>query len=56
MPVTVRKNKRGGYTVKTPGGTKAKNTSKVKAKKQKRLLQALDHGFQPTKSRSKGRE
>ena len=47
MPVTVRKVK-GGYRVSTPGGTKAKATTKAKAEAQKRLLNATEHGWKPT--------
>ena len=31
MPAKERKNKKGGYTVTTPGGVKSKNTTKTKA-------------------------
>jgi len=50
MPVKVRKvgNK---YKVTTPGGTKAKGTTKKKAEAQKRLLNAIDHGFRPRKKK-----
>jgi len=47
MPVKVRKA-RGGYSVKTPGGVKAKKTTKKKAIAQKRLLNAVEHGWRPT--------
>jgi hypothetical protein len=43
MPVTVKKTKKGCYSVKTPHGTKAKCTSKHKAKAQERLLNAIEH-------------
>jgi hypothetical protein len=33
MPVKIRKRKKGGYTVRTPGGVKAKKTTKTKAKR-----------------------
>lgn len=46
MPVTVTKV--DGYRVSTPGGVKAKNTTKKKAKAQKRLLHAVEHGWKPT--------
>ena len=46
MPATITKV--NGYRVSTPGGVKAKNTTKAKAKKQKRLLNAIDHGWKPT--------
>ena len=50
MPVKVRKVK-GGYQVRTPGGVKAKRTTKKKAAKQKRLLNAVEHGWRPTRRR-----
>ena len=50
MPVKVRKVK-GGYRVRTPGGVKAKHTTKAKAKKQARLLRAVEHGWKPTRRR-----
>jgi len=52
MPVKITKtgNK---YKVSTPGGTKAKGTTKKKAEAQKRLLNAVKHGFKPTKRKSK---
>jgi len=46
MPVKVAKVK-GGYKVSTPSGTKAKKTTKAKAEKQKRLLNATEHGWKP---------
>jgi deoxyribose-phosphate aldolase len=48
MPAKVTMNAKGGYTVKTPNGVHAKNTTKQKAEAQKRLLNAIDHGFKPT--------
>ena len=47
MPVKVKKVK-GGYRVSTPHGVKAKHTTKKKAKKQERLLNAVEHGWKPT--------
>ena len=49
MPVTLRRLDDGSYSVRTPGGVKAKHTTKQKAEKLRRLLNALDHGFVPTK-------
>ena len=46
MPVRIRKV--NGFQVKTPGGIKAKNTTKKKAESQKRLLNAVEHGWKPT--------
>lgn len=43
MPVTTKKV--NGFRVSTPGGVKAKSTTKKKAKAQKSLLKAIDHGF-----------
>jgi hypothetical protein len=54
MPVKIRKVK-GGYRVSTPGGVKAKKTTKKKAKAQKRLLNAIEHGWKPTQ-RTKARK
>jgi ribosomal protein S18 len=49
MPVKTRKLKSGKYRVSTPGGIKAKGTTKKKAKAQKRLLRAIKHNpkFKP---------
>lgn len=49
MPAQISKNSRGGYTVKTPNGVKAKNTTRANAQKQQRLLNAVDHGWKPSK-------
>ena len=52
MPVKTRKVK-GGYQVRTPGGVKAKKTTKKKAEAQKRLLNAVEHGWEPTGRKGK---
>jgi hypothetical protein len=46
MPVKLRKV--DGVRVSTPGGVKAKSTTKAKAEAQARLLRAVEHGFKPT--------
>jgi len=46
MPVRIKKV--DGYRVSTPGGVKAKHTTKAKAKKQERLLNAVEHRWKPT--------
>jgi len=43
MPVKIRKLKSGKVRVSTPGGVKAKATTPAKARRQKRLLNALEH-------------
>lgn len=48
MPYDISRSD-GGYKVTSPHGTKAKKTTKSKAKKQVRLLNAIDHGFMPDK-------
>lgn len=53
MPVKVRKVGRNRYTVKTPGGTKAKSTTKAKAEAQARLLRGVEHGWVPTGAKAK---
>lgn len=47
MSVVIKKVK-SGYRVATPSGVKAKHTTLAKAKAQRRLLQAVDHGWNPT--------
>lgn len=49
MPVTIKK-KDNGYEVRTQGGLKAKHTTKKKAKAQEKLLNAVEHGWKPSKS------
>lgn len=51
MPVKIRKV--NGYRVSTPGGVKAKRTTKKKAEAQARLLRGIDRGWKPTKGRRK---
>ncbi len=51
MPVKVRRV--DGYRVTTPHGVKAKKTTKAKAESQKRLLNAVEHGWKPTGKKSK---
>jgi len=53
MPVKIKKNKSGKYTVSTPNGTKAKGTTKAKAESQRRLLNAVEHGWTPTHRKAK---
>lgn len=43
MPVKISKVKGGKYRVSTPNGVKAKGTSLSRAKKQQRLLNAIEH-------------
>lgn len=47
MPVKTRKLPSGKVKVATPGGVKAKATTPEKAAGQKRLLNAVDHGWKP---------
>ena len=53
MPAKVRKNPDDGYSVSTPNLVHAKNTTKEKAEAQKRLLNALEHGFVPGSTKGK---
>lgn len=55
MPEKITKVK-GGYRVSTPGGVKAKKTTKKKAEAQARLLRAVEHGWEPSAKRSKGKK
>lgn len=54
MPVKVKKVG-SGYRVSTPGGVKAKSTTKKKADSQERLLNAIDHGWTP-KAKKRGKK
>ena len=49
MPATVHSLGHGRYRVTTPNGVHAKNTSLGNAMAQKRLLNAIDHGWRPTR-------
>ena len=53
MPVTIRKVGRGRVSVRTPGGVKAKSTTLAKAKRQRNLLNAIEHNpdFKPRKKK-----
>ena len=51
MPVTVTKTD-GKYKVSTPNGVKSKGSSLKNAMAQKRLLNAVDHGWKPTGQKS----
>lgn len=53
MPARIRK-KAKGYEVRTPSGVKAKGTTLAKAKRQQRLLDAIEHNpeFKPQKRRT----
>lgn len=53
-PVKIKKV--DGYQVKTPGGIKAKHTTKKKAEAQKRLLQGVEHGMVVRGSKAKARK
>jgi len=49
MPVTIKKVGPNSYKVVTPNMVHAKHTTKAKAKRQARLLNAVEHGWKPTK-------
>jgi len=51
MPVKIKRV--DGYRVSTPGGVKAKHTTKKKAEAQKRLLLGVEHGMVPRKKKKK---
>ncbi len=52
MPVKITKTK-SGYRVTTPKGTKSRYTTRKKAEAQKKLLNAIDHGYKPKSGRKK---
>ncbi|MFH1626433.1 MAG: hypothetical protein ABID54_14940 [Pseudomonadota bacterium] len=53
MPYDITKVGKGKFKVTSPHGTKAKSTSLANAKKQTRLLQAIEHNpnFKPRKEK-----
>ena len=53
MPVKKRKLPGGKVKVTTPGGVKAKGTTPEKAAAQERLLNAVEHGWKPTKGKKR---
>ena len=55
MPVTKRTLPSGRVRVTTPGGTKSKATTPVKAEKQRRLLEGIDRGWKPTGRKARGK-
>lgn len=55
MPVRIKRLKSGKVKVSTPRGTKSRGTSIKKAKAQKRLLNAIEHGWVPGKNKKRGK-
>jgi len=55
MPAKVTKKANGKYEVSTPNGVHAKGTTKAKAESQQRLLNAIDHGWEPTGKKKKAK-
>ena len=53
MPVKKRKLKSGKVRVSTPGGIKSKAATPENAAKQERLLNAVEHGWTPTKKKKR---
>lgn len=53
MPARKIKNRDGTYRVVSSGGVHAKSTSKAKAEAQIRLLNAIEHGFVPSKNKKR---
>ena len=51
MPVKIKKV--DGHQVSTPGGVKAKKTTKAKARRQANLLRGIEHGWKPTGKKAK---
>lgn len=53
MPVTTKKVGKNKVQVRTPGGIKSKGSTPENAAKQKRLLNAVEHGWKPTGKKKK---
>jgi hypothetical protein len=55
VPVKIQKENDGkGYRTSTPGGVKGRHMTKRDAEAQRRLLNAIDHGWEPDNRRKKG--
>jgi hypothetical protein len=52
MPVKLKSVGKGKVRVSTPNGVKAKSTTPAKAQAQKRLLNAVEHGWKPDSARA----
>jgi hypothetical protein len=48
MPVKMTKLKSGKVRVSTPGGVKSKGSTPTNAKRQRNLLNAVEHGWKPS--------
>lgn len=55
MPYTLHNLAKNKVSVTSPNGVRAKSTTASKAKKQIRLLNAIDHGFKPTRRKPLGK-
>lgn len=55
MPVSIRK-KGNKYQVSTPNQVHARGTTRAKAEAQKRLLNAVEHGWKPTGRKKRKRK
>jgi hypothetical protein len=53
LPYKLKKNKDGTYDVDSPTKKHASHTTKEKAQAQKRLLDAVEHGFVPDAAKKK---
>lgn len=51
MPVKLTKLKNGKVRVSTPNGVKSKGSTPENAKKQERLLNAVEHGWTPSRKK-----
>jgi len=54
-PVKITSVGKGKFKVETPGGVKAKRTTKKKAEAQRRLLQGVEHGWVPTGAKARAK-
>lgn len=55
MPVKISKQENGKYTVSTPNGVKGRDMTLANAKKQQRLLNAIEYGdWRPTGKKKGG--
>lgn len=55
MPAEITKQMNGKYMVRSSGGVHGRDMTRKNAEKQCNLLNAIEHGWEPTKGRKRKR-
>ena len=53
MPAEITKQMNGKYMVRSSGGIHGRDMTRRNAEKQRNLLNAIEHGWRPTKRKNK---